>query len=159
MDRFNWTPHSFRFAGVFAWMKRLWNESSGLALVLVLIAVGLALYSVHTVQPPGVSIGLLALAAGIMSVRPQMHPAEKLAWVVLLVLFSFLEVRAIHQSDKENDARREAQNQQFKSIVQGITALYYLSPHVIVAKGSAFSSSRMKGNCFGESRIAELQIQ
>jgi len=80
----------------------------------------LALWAGFWPRSPGVSIGLLALVAGIMSVRPQMRPAEKAAWVFVLVAFAVLEVHAINRGDEENKTIRDGQNEVFKGIADGV---------------------------------------
>lgn len=59
-----------------------------------------------------------------MSVRPEMHSAEKFAWVAVLVSFTILEVLAINRSDKKVETAREEENKQFQSIAKGITDGY-----------------------------------
>lgn len=97
-----------------------WNKNRALAWILVLLGMGLALWTGVCPQSPGVSIGLLAGAAGIMSVRPKMHPVEKLAWVVVLVSFTILEVLAIGRADKAAEATRAAQTAAFSAIAEGL---------------------------------------
>lgn len=58
-------------------------------------------------QPPGVSIGLLALVAGIMSVR-EMPTLEKMAWVAILIAFTVFEVDAIQKAELDNAAKNQA---------------------------------------------------
>lgn len=107
-------------------VENYWNSSRAIAWLLVLCGMGLALWTAFLPQSPGVSIGLLALVAGVMSVRPKMHPAEKFAWVAVLITFTILEVLAIGRADKAAEATREAQNQAFNAIAerleQSITA-------------------------------------
>lgn len=101
-------------------VERIWNENRSLAWVLALCVAGLALWAIFKPQSPGVSIGLLALAAGIMSVRPKMHTAEKMTWVVFLIVFAILEIHAINKSDEYNRTTREQQNSQFAEIARGL---------------------------------------
>ena len=66
-----------------------------------------------------------------MSVRPEMMFYEKAAWVLLLVVFAVLEVRAIDRSDKESMQLRDAQATKFENILLDITggdAYAYLVP-------------------------------
>src|ERR1035441_10474178 len=91
-------------------VESVWNDSRVLAWVLPVAAFCAVLWASFWPPSPGVSIGLLALAAGIMSVRPKMHPAEKFAWVVVLIAFAVLEVLAIGRSDKANESARNLQN-------------------------------------------------
>lgn len=104
------------------WRKAesFWNGNRTLAWVLVLIATGFALWTGFVPQSPGVAIGLLAGAAGIMSVRPKMRPAEKFAWVAVLVSFTVLEIVAIGRADKAAEATRENQNEAFRGIANGL---------------------------------------
>lgn len=105
-----------------SWENIVWHELEKTwkhwATSLILVVVGLSLVVWATVSPqsPGISIGLLATAAGIMSLRTEfMHPLEKIAWIVVLVFFAILEVGAIHKSNKENAAH-------IKKIVRGINS-------------------------------------
>jgi hypothetical protein len=100
--------------------QQIWDESPVVAWALVISGIGLVLWATFRPQSPGVSIGLLALVAGIMSVRPQMHTAEKLTWVGVLILLAILEVAAIGRSDRENKAERDTQNAKFEEIARGL---------------------------------------
>jgi hypothetical protein len=99
-----------------------WNNNRVLAWVLVLIGIALALWAGFFPQSPGVSIGLLAAAAGVMSLRPEMHPLEKFAWVIILVAFTILEVHAINVGDKKNEAILTTQKLAFQSIADGLAS-------------------------------------
>ena len=56
-----------------------------------------------------------------MSLRvDKMRPAEKTAWVVILVAFTILEVCAIRRADKNNEDVRVQQNEAFKVIADGL---------------------------------------
>jgi hypothetical protein len=71
--------------------------------MLVSAGVVLAVWQVVDHTHPGISIGLLAAVAGIMTVRPlDKFRAEKFIWVFLLVAFTVLEILAIGKSDAEN---------------------------------------------------------
>ncbi len=106
------------------YVERFWDSNRYVACLLALSGVGIAVWAAYSPRSPGVSIGLLALAAGIMSVRPKMHPAEKFTWVAVLVVLACLEVRAIGRSDKANQQNQANQNQEFKNIADGLkTAL------------------------------------
>jgi hypothetical protein len=99
----------------------LWAKSRIVAWTLVILATALALWTALVPQPPGISIGLLALVAGVMSLRPDMHILEKIAWIVLLICFTVLEVHAIGESDRKNEQARGAQNAAFDAIVTKLT--------------------------------------
>src|SRR5579859_5025714 len=92
--------------------ERFWKESRLLAWALVLLGMCAAVCTYYFPQSPGVSIGMLACVAGIMSVRPDMHIAEKLAWIVVLVAFTTWEVRAIYRNDATNIQDLMRQNEQ-----------------------------------------------
>jgi hypothetical protein len=89
--------------------------------LLVLVATAIALWDYRHPHSPGWSIGMLALMAGIMSLRPDMAFPEKLAWVLILVAFTHLEVEAIRVNDKETQKTRDDQNQHFQEIVDKLT--------------------------------------
>jgi len=99
-------------------VEDIWNSSRVVAWLLAMGGISLAVWASFWPQSPGVSIGLLALAAGIMSVRPKMHPAEKFAWVAVLAVFAILEVIAIGHSDKTNEGIRDQQNAKFDGIAE-----------------------------------------
>jgi hypothetical protein len=97
-----------------------WNSNRAVAWILVLCGTGLALRAMCIPQSPGISIGLLALVAGIMSVRPNMHPAEKFAWVFILIAFTILEVLAIGRADQTSERTRQAQILEFGKIASSL---------------------------------------
>jgi hypothetical protein len=101
-------------------MEDAWKNSKTLSWILVISGMALALWTSISPRSPGVSIGLLALVAGVMSVRPEMHFMEKCAWIILLITFTILEVRAISRNDQENKAVRDQQNREFSDIAKGL---------------------------------------
>ena len=106
---------------IFSKAENFWKTSKVLPWILVLIGMGLALWVARTGQSPGVAIGILAAVAGVMSVRPpKMHFAEKIAWIVVLVAFTVLEVHSIKVSDKNNENVRNAQNTAFGGIAESL---------------------------------------
>jgi hypothetical protein len=100
--------------------ERFWNNNPYLAMVLIAIAAGAAIWTKLNPQSPGFSITLLALGAGIISVRPNMHLIEKFAWVIVLATFTYQEVKAIKQNDLNNQAIRTSQNAAFGVIVDDL---------------------------------------
>jgi hypothetical protein len=120
-------------------LETFWNKSKIVAWLLVLSATGLALWATYFPFSPGVSIGLLALAAGIMSLRPEMHIFEKMAWIAVLIVFTVLEVRAIGKSDEDNKIQRDAQNLRFDLIANGLKDAYALSQQQFTATMKEFS--------------------
>jgi len=75
---------------------------------LVLLGIGSVVYFYCHPQLPGVCIGVLALVAGIMSVRADMHIYEKMTWIALLIAFAVFEVQAIHRGDIESTTKNQA---------------------------------------------------
>lgn len=126
--------------------EEIWNRHKAVSFGLVLGALGLALFAAYHPLSPGISIGLLALMAGIMSVRPEMHIFEKMAWIVILIAFTVLEVRAIGKSDEDNKTQRDAQNQKFDLIAKGLTDAYTLSQQQFSETMSEFSQTNKREN-------------
>lgn len=88
-------------------IERFWDDSKPVAWAVVIIAMSTAIWAWH--QPiTGLSIGLLALMAGIVSLRPRMHFAEKIAWVLVLTAFAAFEVVAIKNSDAASTTDKKA---------------------------------------------------
>ena len=87
-------------------LESVWKNSNTLALSLVVSGMALALWDDTHPQSPGWSIGMLALMAGVMSLRPEMRFLEKIAWIFILVAFTVLEVEAIKTNDDEKPKRR-----------------------------------------------------
>lgn len=119
------TGHSV--AGFWGTADRFWNTSRGLAWLLSLCGISVAIWTAFRPQSPGIAIGLLALAAGIMSVRPQMHTAEKFAWVAVLIALAVLEVKAIGRADQQANTERNHQNEEFQHMADGLTQSLKLS--------------------------------
>jgi hypothetical protein len=105
---------------VLARIDSFWGTNPYLALLLIVALAGPAVWTRLHPQSPGFSIGFLALAAGIMSLRPKMHFLEKVAWVILMVTFTYQEVKAIKQNDLNNEAIRDSQNAAFGAIVDDL---------------------------------------
>ncbi len=108
------------------WRKRsleerfsaFWNHP---ATAIVLLSIGAAFVAIALTWPqsPGVCIGVLATAAGIMSAR-SMKIFEKLVWVILLVTFAVLEVRAIGRADSVSLQNKTAETQKFQDIAESL---------------------------------------
>jgi hypothetical protein len=65
---------------------------------------------------------MLATVAGIMSLRPEMKFPEKVAWVLLLIIFAYLEVKAIKRGDADNKDARDKQTVEFNAIASGLSS-------------------------------------
>jgi hypothetical protein len=98
-----------RFAEFFANSdrnKKIWNSHyTGILLWLGFFALWIHWHPYSHLTTPGKAIGVIAIVAGIMSVR-DMEALAKATWVLLLIVFLFIEFRAI---DKDHYANEEAQ--------------------------------------------------
>lgn len=115
-----WRWGATQVNGFWSRLESWWNTSKAVAWIAVAFGVALVTWAASKPRSPGISIGLLALAAGLMSVRPKMHFPEKITWVAVLVTLTCLEVRAIKRSDAENAAIRDKQNAAFRVIVDDL---------------------------------------
>lgn len=102
-------------------LESIWKTSDILGWSLVSAAMAVALWDDKHPHSPGWSIGMLALMAGVMSLRPEMRFLEKIAWIFILVAFTVLEFEAIKTNDDETKKTRDAQNQHFQEIVGELT--------------------------------------
>lgn len=93
-----------------------WDKSTFLSIGLVLFGFAMTAWAYYAHFSPGKSIGALAAVAGIMSLRPKMKFLEKLAWIIVLVLLTVLEFRAIDKSDTENLNQRRELNTRLEDI-------------------------------------------
>jgi hypothetical protein len=139
------------------WEKKAiaaWNSNLA-AIILCLVGTIAAIWAGLSVPSPGISIGLLAAAAAIMSIRPKMRPVEKIVWVVVLVILTPTEIRSILKNDLQNLNDRKAQNDTFSSIrrsqqaeldatVKGLTDAYNLSQQQFGATMKQFSQTNAK---------------
>ena len=65
--------------------------------------------------PSGYAITAMAVIAGIMALRPEMHGREKFLWFAILLAFMVVEIRAINKD-------RRDQNGKFETIASGLKA-------------------------------------
>jgi hypothetical protein len=107
--------------------ETLWNRNRAVAVSLVCGGMGLSLWIFVNPQSPGVSIGMLALVAGIMAIRSEMHILEKSAWIVILIFLAVFEVQSIHRADEESKNSRHAQLQQFHDVAEKLESSIELS--------------------------------
>lgn len=106
------------------WAERrcseVWN-SAWVGRILWLSGAAFAAYWYFKIPTPGKAIGLLAVSAGIMSVR-KMKVLAQTTWVVLLVCMLFVEFRAIDKDHEDNEQKQKdffaAQKQGFSDIAQ-----------------------------------------
>ncbi len=84
-------------------VEDVWKRPSvGYFLVAVAVAVCIRWY--FHIPPPTYSVTFMAVAAGLMALRPEMKGREKWLWTMVLFLFAWIEIRAINhdRSDSEN---------------------------------------------------------
>ncbi|WP_114207850.1 hypothetical protein [Acidisarcina polymorpha] len=97
------------------WAETVW-KSDRVGHALVLVFTGIAVWAAYTVRSPGVSVGLLATAAGIMSIRTDMHIVEKVSWMLILMVLATAEIHSIGKSNFENNKQRAELNSEFSHI-------------------------------------------
>jgi len=94
------------------WLACLW-VSAGFAL---------ALWSIVSVPPPGVSVGILAVV-GIFVTFKTLANLEKAAWAVVITMLILAEVRSINKNEESNKNERELQISRLASIKQETDSL------------------------------------
>jgi hypothetical protein len=99
-------------------IKECWN-SRKVGVLLWIIFGALIVYWHFCVPPPGDAIGILALVAGIMSVR-DIKTLGKILWVVLLVCLLVTEFRAIDKDRADNEQKQKEFFEAQKTGFQGI---------------------------------------
>ncbi|SRR5260370_36505472 len=91
-------------------------------------AVAWAVVSWRHLPVPGYAIGVLAVLAAVMSVHIEVGMSwwQKAFWMLLMVVFLFLEFRAIDKDRADytaaEKARRDEEHKQFQGIADGISA-------------------------------------
>jgi hypothetical protein len=96
----------------------LWKRKEQyLPFALVGIAIAGATWTGFHPLLPGKAIGCLALAAGVMSLRPKMHVIEKALWIGVLITFTYQEIQTINRNDAANQSNADRQNKEFDRIV------------------------------------------
>jgi hypothetical protein len=109
-----------RLPRAFRWLEGAWSCWQT-AIALAAVGLGTAYWALHTSQLPGISIGLLAFAAGIMSLRPEMKLLEKMSWVIILSCFLLAEVSSIRKdrdsSQKQTATDRTNQDNDFEKVL------------------------------------------
>ena len=94
-----------------AGIKKLWNSKYlGVPLWLCFFSLWVYWHPYTNLPTPGKAIGVIAIVAGIMSVR-DMETVAKATWVFLLIVLLFTEFRAI---DKDHYNNEEAQRRFFE---------------------------------------------
>jgi hypothetical protein len=88
---------------------------------LLLLWLALSVWWYFHVPSPGKAVAALAVAAAMMSLRPQVSTWEKSAWMVVLCAFLFLELQAINSDRAAASAQvaeeRQHQDHKFAAIL------------------------------------------
>jgi len=74
-----------------------------LGYLLIAVAVALCIHWYFHIPPPSYSVTLMAVAAGLMAMRPEMTGRERWLWTVVLFAFAIVELRAINHDRTEHD--------------------------------------------------------
>jgi hypothetical protein len=101
--------------------ERIW-KSWPISILLCSCGAFFALWAWCTLPVPGVSIAILGLVAAIMSLRGEMRPLEKAAWMLIISVLLVAEIKSI-RSDRthaENQAKaeRSAQDAAFELVLK-----------------------------------------
>jgi hypothetical protein len=91
-------------------MDALW-KSRTFGWFLVLVAFSLFAWWQFYVPTPGKAVAALAVAAAIMSLRPEATGIERTAWMLVLCGFLYVELRTIDK-DRSESAQRQIEAQQ-----------------------------------------------
>ena len=93
-------------------MFRFFQQSEIFLTLQIVVALGLFFFWVH-VPPPGWAVALLAFAAAVMSVHPNMTDRQKFCWILLLGGLLVVELRAISKdrADAETKALKDRKQQ------------------------------------------------
>jgi len=99
--------HIIRECAVFATpllgeVEQVWKKKR-FGYLLVGVSVLVFLWFNWHIPPSGYAVVAMALAAGVMAIRPEMGGWERSLWFVVLLCFAIIEIRAInHDRDKAN---------------------------------------------------------
>jgi hypothetical protein len=90
--------------GVGGTVHRWWNSARAGIPLWICFAM-LSVYWIFEVPSPGKAVGVLAVVAGIMSVR-EIKIMGKISWVILLVCLLMTEFRAIDKDRSDNEVKQ-----------------------------------------------------
>ncbi len=95
--------------------RRVWHKKP-LSIVALYIFIPLLVYGEIFVPSPGKAVTVLAVAASVMTMAGEMGGREKVAWILLLFAFLFLELTSIEKERRANeDLRRQSIAQETES--------------------------------------------
>jgi len=81
-----------------------------------------AIWTWWTVPAPGVSIAILGLVAAVMSLRGEMRPLEKAAWMLIISGLLVSEIQSIRtdrrQADEQAKSDRQIQDEAFRKVLR-----------------------------------------
>ncbi len=83
-------------------VEDIWKKAI-MGYFLVVIAVAICVYWYFHIPPPSYSVTFMAVAAGLMALRPKMGGGEKWLWTLVLFSFAGIEIRAIRKDRKETE--------------------------------------------------------
>jgi hypothetical protein len=112
-----------KLRSLFLALRESWQHPT-LGKILLGIAGLLVIVWFFRTPPPNYSIIAMAVAAGLMALRPDMSGNEKWLWAFMLMAFAIVEVRAIRYDRNIHDAEQaqvaKEQANHFQSIANGI---------------------------------------
>jgi hypothetical protein len=107
----------------FLTFREAWQHSS-LGAVLLGIAALLFLFWFFKAPPPNYAVIVMAVAAALMALRPDMSGTERWLWALVLIGFAAVEMRAIRNDRKIHDDEQiriaKEQAEHFQGIADGI---------------------------------------
>lgn len=112
-------------------MEDVWKQPRfGYALITAAFAT--FIWWCFHVPPPGYSVTIMGVAAGLMTAR-KMRPTEKTFWVIILFAFAVLEFKAIRHDRSEAETTRaraeKSENEHFQGIADGLKNSINLAQH------------------------------
>src|ERR1700733_7915592 len=93
-----------RFEGI--WI----HPWAGFVLIIICITVAACLF--HWVPSPGVSVGVMGVVAVVVSLRTRASGAEKAVWILLILAFLAIEIKAIKRDRILNAAEQKRQSEE-----------------------------------------------
>jgi hypothetical protein len=81
-----------------------------------------AIWAWRSVPAPGISIAILGLVAAVMSLRGEMRPLEKAAWMLIISVLLVAEIQSIRtdriRADNQAKSDRQAQDTAFELVLK-----------------------------------------
>lgn len=96
-------------------IEEVWKDVH-VSILLCSVAFCTSLWALMSLPLPGVSIGILGVVAAVMSLRGEMRPVEKTAWIVILTMLLVAELRSITKNNAQVASDREVQNRKLQTL-------------------------------------------